>query len=212
MYPSTVCVNSNCNETIALLFQSIPELARGIIVLSTRMEIELLLSVRSHNTAIMPLISPRVYLSSDKHQSVGLGGEFLKTFNSSDVLWAINEARDDHELVSFFLRSPYSVAIVRNSDSKMLAANMAVSRTHGKKVSDGIGESLAPLWMPEELERAVMRPLLEAQRIIDTEYSCYKWEQREGDWVRSRQDLVGSFFSVSYMGEDCRMSINVRSR
>lgn len=129
--------------------------------------------------------------------------EFLLSANDSELYLLLAAA--DAEVLP--------IAITRNSDSKMLAANQLVSATHGRRIDDAIGESLSPLWPPEMLERAVLNPLEEAGQILDTTYTCYKWSPKQkGGWGRTEQHLVGSFFAVSFLGADCRLSYQVRSQ
>lgn len=128
--------------------------------------------------------------------------EFLLRAKDSE-LYLLLSAADAEQL---------PIAITRNSDSKMLAANQLVSATHGRNIDDAIGESLSPLWPPEMLERAVLNPLEESGQILDTTYTCYKWSPKQkGGWGRTEQHLVGSFFAVSFLGADCRLSYKVRS-
>ncbi|MDK3159833.1 PAS domain S-box protein [Kamptonema cortianum] len=118
----------------------------------------------------------------------------------------------DAELAFAIDSSKTAACITRIRNSKILYANFAVEQTHGKPVDEAIGESIDILWHPDELDR--LSGFLDRDRQVnDIRYWTWKWVWDESDrlWVRSKQNLVGSFWKIQFKGVPCRLSIGVHA-
>lgn len=107
--------------------------------------------------------------------------------------------------------SEQAVCITRIKGSKVLAANLPVVATNGKPLDEMIGDSLRPLWHPDELGR-LMNYINRDRFVEGIEYWSwrYQWNPETEDWDRIRQNLVGNFYAVTYKGVPCRMSVGVK--
>lgn len=116
----------------------------------------------------------------------------------------------DGELAWAIDSSQVSACITRVKESKILYANFAVSKTHGKPVDEAIGQSIDALWHPDELER--LQNFIDRDGIVrDIEYWSWKWswDEEKKSWARVRQNLIGSFWRIQYKGVPCRLSVGV---
>jgi len=119
----------------------------------------------------------------------------------------------DKELILAVEDSPKSAAITRIKNSKMLIASSHIESTNGKPYDEIIGESLNPLWHPDELDRLMNHLRLDGQ-VQNYEYWCWKYHRDEqGEWIRRKQNLAADLFQlVNFRGVECRLSLGVSNQ
>ncbi|MBD2099253.1 hypothetical protein H6F90_29760 [Trichocoleus sp. FACHB-591] len=115
----------------------------------------------------------------------------------------------DAELMVAIAGSEVSACITTTGDNKIVAANFAVTPSHGKPYHQMIGSDLTPLWDVEELGR-IMRSLKHDKGIRELEYWSWKWTQEaDGSYNRTKQELVRHAYLIQFDGVPCRLTLGV---
>ncbi|MCD8487936.1 MAG: hypothetical protein LRZ84_14670 [Desertifilum sp.] len=155
-------------------------------------------------------ISPR--LAADWIRRQDAADKSQPKFSNSSGLLTYREISQmsDRQLSAVVSNSEMPVCITWNQDSKILAANFPVSATNGKPLPEMIGESITSLWDEDELNRLLGYVSLD-KYVEAISYWSYKWVRNGSHWGRVRQNLVGNFYAIEYMGVPCRMSVGVHA-
>lgn len=116
---------------------------------------------------------------------------------------------NDAEMAIAIFSSQRSACITTTEDNKIVAANFAVTASHGKPYHQMIGSDLTPLWDVDELAR-IMRVLQREKGVRELEYWSWKWTQDpDGKYTREKQELVRHAYLISFDGVPCRLTVGV---
>jgi hypothetical protein len=115
----------------------------------------------------------------------------------------------DAELMVAIASSETSACITTVEDNKIVAANFAVTTSHGKPYRQMIGSDLTPLWDVDELAR-IMRLLKRDQGVRELEYWSWKWTlDPDGKYTRAKQTLVRNAYLILFDDVPCRLTLGV---
>ncbi|HEY9644373.1 MAG TPA: hypothetical protein V6C57_28015 [Coleofasciculaceae cyanobacterium] len=149
--------------------------------------------------------------SSDRDQPIEkISGAVRRLAFGVEVL-SVREVQraSDAELVSAIAGSEVSACITTVGDNKIVAANFAVSPSHGKPYHQLIGSDITPLWDVEELTR-IMRVLKRDRGVRELEYWSWKWTQDpDGGQAREKQELMRHAYLIQFDGIPCRLTVGV---
>ena len=105
-------------------------------------------------------------------------------------------------------RSQNLAYIVAMHNEMLLFANDAALEANQKKLDEFVGENVATLNFPEELEKR-NRLLRVDKKLTNYEYKAMNW-YKDGDlWRRKTMNLVADIQLIEFGGRICRLGIDL---